>query len=47
MVNKYCIVLIFHRSKFSQIAVLKEFVEKISQMRVAHVHCSTGAHYFS
>ena len=32
----YHIVLIFRESKFSQIAVLQEFVEKISQMCVAH-----------
>ena len=39
----YHIALIFHGSKFSRIAVLKEFVEKISQMCVAHVPDSTVA----
>ena len=32
----YRTVLICCGSKFSRIAVLKEFVEKISQMRIAH-----------
>ena len=35
--SKYRIALIFRGSKFSRIAALKEFVEKISQIRVAHV----------
>ena len=30
-------VLVFRGSKFSRIAALKEFVEKISRIRVAHV----------
>ena len=33
--HKYCIVLIFRGSKFSRIAVLKEFVEKYSRIHVA------------
>ena len=33
----YRIALIFRGSKFSQIAALKEFVEKISRIRVARV----------
>ena len=37
------IVLIFRGSKYSQIAVLKEFIENILQMHVAHVRGSTGA----
>ena len=45
LVNKYHIImaLIFRGSKFSQIAALKEFVEKISQIRVSHVCYSTVA----
>ena len=39
----YCIALIFRRSKFLQIAVLKGFVEKILRMHVAHAHGSAGA----
>ena len=39
----YRIALIFRGSKFLQIAALKEFVEKISQMRVTHAHDSTVA----
>ena len=41
--EKYHIALIFHGSKFSRIAALKEFVEKISQICVAHVYDSAGA----
>ena len=33
----YHIALIFRGSKFSRIATLKKFVEKISRIRVAHV----------
>ena len=32
----YRIALIFHGSKFSRIAVLKEFIETVLQIRVAH-----------
>ena len=39
----YRIVLIFRWSKFSRIAVLKEFIEKILRMRVAHGHDSAVA----
>ena len=39
----YRIALIFCRSKFSRITALKEFVENISQMCVAHVCDSTLA----
>ena len=35
--NNYRIALIFRGSKFSRIAALKKFVEKISQIRVVHV----------
>ena len=33
---------IFHGSKFSQIAVLKEFIEKKLWVHVAHVSDSSG-----
>ena len=39
----YRIALIFRGSKFSQIAALKEFVEKISRICVAHVCYSAVA----
>ena len=37
------IALIFRGSRFSQIAALKEFVETILRIRVAHVCYSTVA----
>ena len=39
----YRIALIFGGSKFSQIAALKEFVDKISRMLVVHAHGSVEA----
>ena len=39
----YRIALIFRGSKFSRIAALKELVEKISRICVAHVCYSTVA----
>ena len=42
----YSIALIFCGSKFSRIAVLKEFVENISRMRVAHARGSAGGSNF-
>ena len=39
----HCIALVFHGSKYLRIAVLKEFIENILQMHVAHVRGSTGA----
>ena len=42
IVDTYCIALIFRGSKFSRIAALKEFVEKISRIYVAHVCYSRG-----
>ena len=40
----YRIVLIFRRSKFSRIATLKKFVEKILRIHVAHVCYSAVSH---